>query len=1640
MAIHIKGQVGESTGGGGSTTPIATTTVAGKVMPDGVTINVTGLGQISVPTATASALGIVKVDGTTMKVGTDGTISSSVVAASYVSVANQAARLALTQTTDLIICVQADANVMWYLNANQSPAVAGNWIQGPSTASSVTSFNSRTGAVTPVAGDYRAYYAAYDSTKVYYTNESVVYTDGLPYVANGSIIGGTVWAIGTTGATWRLLTPEASTTTDGLLASGDKTKVNMLPSSVASGSMLVANTANTLAAINSTSGIALPINNAGTTSFVTASGTGAPVLATSPTINTPTITSPVISSITSAVATALSLNATSGTGNLQSAGSTVLSWSSSSLTPTTTDTYNLGSASNEFNNVYTKTANVNGISISGAATAGQVLTASSTTAASWATPSTPVMTGATASVAGTSGVVPSSTSGFQDASLKADAVWDKTGRGVVVAVSLTTSQTLYPDSAEYLDITASSASLIATINNPTATTKARILKITNGGSYSFTVSYSSSSSLVPAGSALELAWSITAQTWELVGSSAATDYVGASSSIAGVHGLVPSASIGSQDAVLKGAGDWDLTGRGVYATLADQSTSGTLTASTSVDICEYLQIAQATTGITTTLPIPTVTTKARRVVVINTGSVSLTVNTTTVAAGQYAIFIWGANASVWATASTAATASVKNNLTATVDPVKGSDSSLGYSAGSIWINTNTGVTWTCQNSAIGAAVWLSSQNTSYVAGWSDLVNLLTNATISSVGTYVVVNLATGGAVSGATFAGTSSAYTPSTVITDTGSATYYVNADYYSTGSVNFSVTCQNRVANSTQLVISAVYTSTTTRATAVTSYGSSDFYAIWTVVNASDAGVITANAIMKYMKSSSSWAIYQSFDNAPEVVMVGSSGSWNPYAKTGATWTNMGLTSSALAYGHAEIVTGQGVSTSAGVWTRVSGTLVNVSATNITNTSGYLRFTAKQAGTYRVDASGGLFMSVVQWGNIAIYKNGVAVSTSSNAYVSTAGSAVTACTGSVLNLVVGDYIDLYVYTTNAGSFYGGYLTIQQIPSATYVPAQAVTPVNLAYGSLYLPNTGSQMQALVAATTTRFASASIVSNVSNMTTTAGYFRLTASQTGIYKVSAGVSMGGSAATSWNYFYLYKNGSSYLQFGQTFSSTAGSSTISSGDIIMSLSSGDYIDLYGSTGNTGSLYAGYLTVTQVPNATYIPATAVATSFVGASSSTAGAFGGVPAPAAGQNTSFLRGDATWTGLNESAANTLSSATATALTLNGTTTGINLAVAGTNFINLTSTTVLPTTSNAVSLGSSTKVWSGIYGNSLSSSASTLTLNGAGGTVAVQSAGSTVYNFSSTAFAPAVANLYSGSAAIPWYITYTSQINSGTGNGLTLAAGASAINSSIAGTIYTQLSTTAFNPYGAASLTLGTSSAVWTTTYSNTVTSAASTALTLNGTATGVNFQVAAATKASMTATAFYPATTAAMTSGLAANVWSQTWTNAVYSASATNLMLGVNAVSLASLSTTAFYPTTSTGISLGSSTNLWGTVYSNNGTISTSDRRAKKQIVDLDNTDSLGIVKQLPAVSYLWDDGREDDTLQLGWIAQDIETYIPSAIHVGTSVIRNETGELVETDDYKMVDKAQLQAINWSATRQLISMVEALQAKVAELEAKLSV
>lgn len=77
---------------------------------------------------------------------------------------------------------------------------------------------------------------------------------------------------------------------------------------------------------------------------------------------------------------------------------------------------------------------------------------------------------------------------------------------------------------------------------------------------------------------------------------------------------------------------------------------------------------------------------------------------------------------------------------------------------------------------------------------------------------------------------------------------------------------------------------------------------------------------------------------------------------------------------------------------------------------------------------------------------------------------------------------------------------------------------------------------------------------------------------------------------------------------------------------------------------------------------------------------------------------------------------------------------------------------------------------------------------------------------------------------------------------------------------------------------------------------------------------------------------------------------------------------------------SLGQAANRWNTVFATNGTISTSDRREKKEIQPL--TYGLQQLMQLQPVTFRWNNNQIDNNSKhLGFIAQDLQEVIPEVV-----------------------------------------------------------
>lgn len=118
----------------------------------------TGLSKsgsvLNLDVAGVDALGGIKI-GTGLSIDGTGKVSATATSEETVTVASEAAMLALPQQAGGYRVNRTDLERLYYLNSGEDPAVLGNWTAGPSTALAVLTFNGRNGVVTPEKGDYK---------------------------------------------------------------------------------------------------------------------------------------------------------------------------------------------------------------------------------------------------------------------------------------------------------------------------------------------------------------------------------------------------------------------------------------------------------------------------------------------------------------------------------------------------------------------------------------------------------------------------------------------------------------------------------------------------------------------------------------------------------------------------------------------------------------------------------------------------------------------------------------------------------------------------------------------------------------------------------------------------------------------------------------------------------------------------------------------------------------------------------------------------------------------------------------------------------------------------------------------------------------------------------------------------------------------------------------------------------------------------------------------------------------------------------------------------------------------------------------------------------------------------------------------
>lgn len=104
-----------------------------------------------------------------------------------------------------------------------------------------------------------------------------------------------------------------------------------------------------------------------------------------------------------------------------------------------------------------------------------------------------------------------------------------------------------------------------------------------------------------------------------------------------------------------------------------------------------------------------------------------------------------------------------------------------------------------------------------------------------------------------------------------------------------------------------------------------------------------------------------------------------------------------------------------------------------------------------------------------------------------------------------------------------------------------------------------------------------------------------------------------------------------------------------------------------------------------------------------------------------------------------------------------------------------------------------------------------------------------------------------------------------------------------------------------------------------------------------------------------------------------------------------------------------------------------TSDRRAKDFLGCLSTTKAMQAVLQVPVVTYVWDDGREDISPKVGFFAQDVAL---AGLGEAISTLPHTTPDGREWQDFHTIDKDTLLAVLWAAVQNLSARLELLEGK----------
>jgi hypothetical protein len=452
-------------------------------------------------------------------------------------------------------------------------------------------------------------------------------------------------------------------------------------------------------------------------------------------------------------------------------------------------------------------------------------------------------------------------------------------------------------------------------------------------------------------------------------------------------------------------------------------------------------------------------------------------------------------------------------------------------------------------------------------------------------------------------------------------------------------------------------------------------------------------------------------------------------------------------------------------------------------------------------------------------------------------------------------------------------------------------------------------------------------------------------------------------------------------------------------------------------------------IGTASWVLGTSASAAMTGATSVLAGTSGFVPAPVAGQQNGVLLGNATWTSVLS-----VTDAATPVITSTSTNGPLTIAAKGTGALTLNAAGT-----GSVNIGSSVTTGSMSFGSA--SLTGSMTIYGAAINVGGVAAGTISVGTSMTTGSVTIApSLTTGTVTLGGTAQTTGSTNV---RGTAITVGGVAAGTIDVGTSLTTGTITVGGAATTGSISVGNGS----------MTGAFSTNHASNGTCNigvGITTGTGQIFPSSTTGTTYY--SNAATTGTISIAGGSHTGTIYVGSVGTSLIARGrlqvggtVQGTIPNRISVPTGYTTTSSftgygyltaagtvGYNSGSSgSNIYCCEFSQrtlfNGELDVvSDVRAKKDIQTLPDDICLGAVKDLRVVSYFWDDGREDTSQKLGWIAQEVGPVVGNAVTKMPGKIKDE-----DVDDYHVLDKDQLLAVLWGAVRKLSAEVEELKARL---------